>query len=96
MGKVRQYYVKSLADKIYKKHKDKITTDFNLNKLYIDSIAEINSKPLRNRIAGYLVILKKNENRVIIPPKKDKKPATRKKKKHKCKKKARGRRKRRI
>lgn len=49
-----------------------ISTDFNANKEYLKRY-EIYSKSLRNKIAGYLVVLKKNEKRIIIPPKKGKK-----------------------
>ncbi len=60
-----------------------ITTDFEINKDIINKITDISSKTLRNRLAGYLVILKKNEHRIIVPPKKGKKIRNKKDRKKK-------------
>ena len=67
---VRQGYIKNICNDLMKKYSGMITTDFELNKQLLNEIAEIQTKKLRNRIAGMLVIYKKNEGRVIIPPRK--------------------------
>ena len=57
MGRIRTTYIKRVSRKILKKHPEKLSKDFNKNKLVLAEIAEITSKKLRNRIAGCLVHL---------------------------------------
>ncbi|PKK85761.1 MAG: 30S ribosomal protein S17e [Thermoplasmata archaeon HGW-Thermoplasmata-1] len=54
MGNIRQTYVKRVAVELVKKHADVFTTDFEQNKKLVDQYAEVSSKNLRNRIAGYV------------------------------------------
>jgi len=81
MGSIRPSYIKNIAEEIMKTHSHMITTNFDTNKIILDEIADTSSKKLRNRIAGYLVILKKNEKRIIEPPKRERKHNERKRKK---------------
>ena len=46
---------------VLKDNKAKFGTDFNENKNTLDSLSTITSKPLRNRVAGYITRLIKNE-----------------------------------
>ena len=46
---------------VLKDNKAKFGTDFNENKNTLDSLSTITSKPLRNRVAGYITRLVKNE-----------------------------------
>ncbi len=46
---------------VLKDNKAKFGTDFNENKNVLDSLSKITSKPLRNRVAGYITRLVKNE-----------------------------------
>lgn len=57
MGKVRPEKVKSTARELVKRYPDKFTTDFEDNKKLVESLVNISSIKLRNRIAGYITRL---------------------------------------
>ncbi len=57
MGKVRPERVKSVARELVKRYPDKFTTDFEDNKKLVESLVNISSTKLRNRIAGYITRL---------------------------------------
>merc|ERR1711970_479371 len=59
MGRVRTKTVKKAAKVIIEKYYTKLTLDFDTNKRIIEEIALIPSKPLRNKIAGYVTHLMK-------------------------------------
>jgi len=63
MGRVRTTFVKSISEKIHSKYKDKFNLDFQNNKKSVDEVAIINSKKLRNVIAGYVTTLVKKANK---------------------------------
>lgn len=63
MGRIKTGFVKTTGLKIYKKYKDKFSKDFNNNKKSLDELAHINSKKLRNVIAGYIVTLVKRDSK---------------------------------
>jgi small subunit ribosomal protein S17e len=81
MGKIRPDYIKRPAKEIMKEYGHLITTDFEANKKFVDEYIDVSTKRMRNKLAGYLVTLKKNESKIIIPPKYGKKPDGDKKKK---------------
>jgi len=54
MGTVKQAYIKATANKILELHADKFTEDFETNKRIIAQYTDIESKTLRNRVAGYI------------------------------------------
>lgn len=54
MGRIRTRYVKLKTEKILNKYRDRFTTDFAENKRTLDKIADIGSKTLRNKMAGYI------------------------------------------
>ncbi|MEM0384782.1 MAG: hypothetical protein QXX49_04215 [Candidatus Caldarchaeum sp.] len=59
---MRTRKIKTLAREIRERNSDKITTSFEENKKLVRSVLEGRySKKLANRIAGYLVALKKLE-----------------------------------
>ena len=47
---------------VLKDNKAKFGIDFNENKNILDSLSTITSKSLRNRVAGYITRLLKNES----------------------------------
>ena len=47
--------------KVLKENKDKFGVDFNENKNILNNLSTITSKPLRNRLAGYITRFLKNE-----------------------------------
>ena len=53
MGKVRTEHVKRMARELVERFPEKFTTDFENNKKLVESLTNISSKKLRNRIAGY-------------------------------------------
>ena len=53
MGKVRTELVKRIARELVERFPDKFTTDFENNKKLVDTLTNISSTKLRNRVAGY-------------------------------------------
>lgn len=53
MGRVRTKTIKRSSKAIIEKYYGKLTTDFHTNKRIIDDVAIIQSKRLRNKIAGF-------------------------------------------
>ena len=53
MGKVRTELVKRMARELVERFPDKFTTDFETNKKLVESLTNISSTKLRNRVAGY-------------------------------------------
>jgi small subunit ribosomal protein S17e len=49
--------VKRIARELVKRYPDKFTTDFEDNKKLVESLVNISSTKLRNRIAGYITRL---------------------------------------
>jgi len=47
---------------VLKDNKAKFSIDFNENKITLDSLSTITSKALRNRVAGYITRLLRNES----------------------------------
>jgi len=54
--------IKRLSMIVLKDNKAKFGIDFNENKNVLDSLSTISSKSLRNRVAGYITRLLKNES----------------------------------
>jgi small subunit ribosomal protein S17e len=54
MGNVYTKDIKRIAIEIFEKYKDQVTTDFSKNKELVKNIVDVQSKKVRNRIAGYL------------------------------------------
>merc|ERR1712216_468171 len=59
MGRVRTKTVKRASRAIIEKYYGKLTKDFHVNKRIIDDIAIIQSKRMRNKIAGFTTHLMK-------------------------------------
>ena len=57
MGKVRTTVVKRTARKLLEKYPDLFTGDFEHNKKVVSMLVEVESKKLRNQIAGYVTHL---------------------------------------
>ena len=55
MGNIRPNYIKSLANQLLEENGDIFTTDFAQNKEYVSKYTNIESKGIRNRVAGYIV-----------------------------------------
>eukprot|EP00013_Stygamoeba_regulata_P001780 CAMPEP_0177642644 /NCGR_PEP_ID=MMETSP0447-20121125/7701_1 /TAXON_ID=0 /ORGANISM="Stygamoeba regulata, Strain BSH-02190019" /LENGTH=147 /DNA_ID=CAMNT_0019144825 /DNA_START=91 /DNA_END=534 /DNA_ORIENTATION=+ len=59
MGRVRTKTVKKASRIIIEKYYPRLTTDFQVNKKICEEVASIQSKRLRNKIAGYTTHLMK-------------------------------------
>lgn len=55
MGNIRPNYIKSLAGLLLEEHGDVFTIDFAQNKENVMKYTDIESKVIRNRVAGYIV-----------------------------------------
>ena len=66
MGRVRTKTVKKAAKVIIEKYYTKLNLDFHTNKRIIEEVALIPSKPLRNKIAGYITHLMKRLQRSTV------------------------------
>lgn len=58
---VKQKYIKRTALEIMKQHGDKVTEDFKKNRELLEDNVDIQGTTVKNRIAGYLVRLKKRK-----------------------------------
>ncbi len=55
MGNVRPNFIKRIAEEMIKENKDVFTGDFEKNKKILNELDVLDSKGLRNRIAGQIV-----------------------------------------
>ena len=54
MGRVKNTALRALGNDLISKHKDKFTKDFEQNKKAVDELKKIDSKRVRNILAGYI------------------------------------------
>ena len=59
MGRVRPVFIKKISKEILSKYSEIFTDDFEKNKDLLNQYVIIQSKLVRNRIAGYIVHLVK-------------------------------------
>ena len=59
MGRIKTKLIKALTFRLLDTHGDSFTTDFNQNKRIMGELTDVESKKLRNTVAGYLTRLKK-------------------------------------
>lgn len=65
MGNIRQTYIKRVAMELLRKHEEVFTDNFQANKELVDELTDVESKELRNRIAGYATRLQQQENLIL-------------------------------
>jgi len=63
MGKVRTKTIKKSSRRIIERYYPRLTLDFHTNKRICDDVAEIPTKRMRNKIAGYVTRLMKRIKR---------------------------------
>jgi small subunit ribosomal protein S17e len=61
MGRIKTQQIKRTARKLMELHKKDFKEDFGPNKILVSKYAEIQSKKLRNIVAGYVTRLKKQK-----------------------------------
>ena len=57
MGSVRPGYIKNASRILLQNYPEEFTTDFETNKRLVEQFTDVDSKKVRNRIAGYCVRL---------------------------------------
>jgi small subunit ribosomal protein S17e len=55
MGRIRGKFIKNLSKKLVEQYPDKFSNKFEDNKKALDELKIIDDKPIRNKIAGYIV-----------------------------------------
>jgi small subunit ribosomal protein S17e len=55
MGNIRQGYIKSLTALLLEKHSEAFSLDFGQTKENVTKYTDVDSKVIRNRVAGYIV-----------------------------------------
>ncbi|ABO07459.1 30S ribosomal protein S17e [Pyrobaculum calidifontis] len=61
MGRVKPKFIKSLAEKLLEAYPDRFTESFKENKKAVAELADIPSKTVRNKVAGYITRLVKRQ-----------------------------------
>lgn len=54
MGRIKQTYLKRVAKSLMEAHPGEFSADFNHNKVKVAELTTVQSKSIRNKIAGYL------------------------------------------
>jgi small subunit ribosomal protein S17e len=54
MGRIKSIAIKNLARDMIEEHGDRFTTDFEKNKKIVNEVKKIDSKYIRNVVAGYI------------------------------------------
>lgn len=55
MGRIRPTYIKRVSIELVEKYPQAFSKDFEANKEMVSALTDVNSIPMRNRIAGYIV-----------------------------------------
>lgn len=59
MGRIKTKLIKSTGKQLLKEYGDKFSVDFENNKKVLDEMKVSQHKSVRNKLAGYIVTLKK-------------------------------------
>lgn len=59
MGRIKNKTVKRAARELIEKYYNKLTDDFDLNKMIVDQVTDVSTKRVRNKIAGFTTHLMK-------------------------------------
>ncbi len=60
MGRIKQKFIKNRAFELVESH-EQFTTDFKKNKEVLAEFADVHSKKIKNKVAGYITRLKKQK-----------------------------------
>ncbi len=58
--------MKRIANELLKEHGDSFTESFENNKVLVEKLTNINSRTVRNRVAGYITKIKTKEKSTAI------------------------------
>lgn len=59
MGRVKTKNIKKTAKQLVVDYPDEFSEDFSENKKKVSELTTVQTKPLRNKIAGYVVAIKR-------------------------------------
>ena len=62
MGNIRTSFVKRTSRELIETYEGTFTTDFDENKKLVEQFTTVSTKHLRNKIAGYVTRLVRNES----------------------------------
>ncbi len=62
MGNIRTSFVKRTSAELIETYEGKFTTDFEENKKLVEEFTTVSTKHLRNKIAGYVTRLVRQES----------------------------------
>jgi small subunit ribosomal protein S17e len=54
LGSIRPTYIKSVSQELLREHQETFSSDYEKNKLLVSEYTNIESKNIRNRVAGYI------------------------------------------
>lgn len=63
MGRIKTRKVKSVTQDLFESYRDQFTGDFNENKPKVNELTNVESKKLRNIIAGYATRMAKADQK---------------------------------
>lgn len=63
MGRIKQKFIKNRAFELVEAHADRFSADFKKNKETIKEFADVRSKKIKNKLAGYVTRLAKREKK---------------------------------
>ena len=63
MGRIKTRKVKSITQDLMESYGDQFTGDFNENKKKVNELTNVESKKLRNIIAGYATRMSKSQSK---------------------------------
>ena len=63
MGNIRTGFVKRVAKELVENNPGKFTLDFEKNKKLVEELSTVSTKHLRNKIAGYITRLMRQQSR---------------------------------
>jgi len=61
MGRIKQTYLKRIANELLEEYKGEFGKNFQKNKEKVQELSTVKSKPIRNKIAGYITKVVKRE-----------------------------------
>ena len=61
MGRIRGKQIKNLSKRLVELYPDKFSNKFEDNKKALDELRLLRDKPIRNKVAGYIVVVVKKE-----------------------------------
>ena len=63
MGRIKTRKIKAVTQDLLEQYPDNFGTDFNENKQKVQSLTNVESKKMRNIIAGYVTRLNKTQSK---------------------------------